>query len=426
MKSFLEMSTEELSKEKMSLEKTYEEFKKLNLTLNMARGVPSSEQISLSNDMLCIINRDSDFNNENGTDCRNYGGTPYGIPEARRLFAELMGTSQDDVIVGGNSSLRMMFDTVSMFMTHGTSEYEPWIKQGKIKFLCPSPGYDRHFKICEYFNIEMVPIKMNHDGPDMDTVEKLIESDSLIKGIWCVPKFSNPQGITYSDKTVKRLASLNPKAKDFRIFWDNAYSVHELTEENIQLSNIMDECKKNNSEQLPIIFCSFSKITFAGAGISAMACRGENLSSLKRRYSVQSVGPDKLNQLRHVRFLRNLSEVKNHMRKHREILAPKFNIVLSILKKHFENNPIVKWETPKGGYFISVDLINGCAKRSVQLCKEAGVTLTGAGATYPYGYDPLDSNIRIAPSFPSCQELSKAMEIFSISVKIAYLESILR
>lgn len=426
MKNFLEMNTEELLNEKFRLEKEYEEFKKLNLTLNMARGVPSLEQISLSNDMLDIINSNSDFNNENGIDCRNYGGAPYGIPEARRLFAKLMGVYENDVIVGGNSSLQLMFDTVSIFMTHGASGCEPWLKQEKIKFLCPSPGYDRHFKICEYFNIEMIPIKMNPDGPDMDTVEELLLSDSSIKGIWCVPKFSNPQGITYSDETVKRLAALKPKAKDFRLFWDNAYSVHELTNENIPLLNIMNECQKNGNEHRPIIFCSFSKITFAGSAISAVACRGENLSSLKRKCLVQSVGPDKLNQLRHIRFLKNLSEVRAHMKRHQEILGPKFNIVLSILKKHFGDNPIAKWETPKGGYFISVDLTKGCGKRSVELCKEAGVILTEAGATYPYGYDPSDSNIRIAPSFPTCTELSTAMEIFAVAVKIAYLENVLK
>lgn len=426
MKNFSEMSKEELLIEKNKLENKYLDFCSLNLKLNMARGIPGPEQIMLSNQILDIINSTSDFKNEEGVDCRNYGGSPCGIPEARRLFANIMDVSENDVIVGGNSSLQMMFDTVSMFMTHGIAGCEPWIKQGKIKFLCPVPGYDRHFNICEYFDIEMIPIEMTSEGPNMATVAELVESDPQIKGMWCVPKFSNPQGITYSDETVRRIAALSPKSKDFRIFWDNAYSVHELTEENIKLLSIMDECKKRNNEQLPIIFCSLSKVTFAGAAISALACRGENFSALKRRYLVQSVGPNKLNQLRHVRFLKNLSGIKSHMKQHQKILYPKFNIVLSILKKHFATNPIVRWETPQGGYFISVYLMEGCAKRTVELCKNAGVSLTAAGATYPYGFDPLDSNIRIAPSFPSRENLSQAMEIFSISVKIAYLENILK
>ena len=425
MKNFLKMSSEELLKEKIKIENEYKNFKSMNLKLNMARGVPSATQINLSNPMFESLNSFSDFKNEDGIDCRNYGGGALGITEAKRLLASLMDVDESDVIAGGSSSLQMMFDTVSMFMTHGTKELGPWIKQGKIKFLCPAPGYDRHFKICEYFGIEMVPIEMTPYGPDMDKVESLLKSDFLIKGMWCVPKFSNPQGICYSDETIKRIASIKPKATDFRVFWDNAYSVHDLTDENIKILSIMEECKKNNNEEMPIIFCSLSKITFAGAAIAGLACKGENLSALKLRYSVQSVGPNKLNQLAHVRFLKNLEGIKLHMEKHKKILSPKFSVVLKALKRHFGSNPILGWEAPKGGYFISVNTAKGCAKRTVELCKNAGVTLTDAGATYPYGLDPENSNIRLAPSFPSLEDLTKAIEIFCVSVKLAYLEKVL-
>ena len=424
MKNFFEMDKQELSKEKEKLDMEYKRIKDMGLKLNMARGVPSTEQIELSNKMLDCINSNSNFNNEEEKDCRNYGGA-YGIVEARRLFAEIMEVDAKNVIVGGNSSLQMMFDAVSMFMTHGISGCEPWMKQGKIKFLCPSPGYDRHFKISEYFGMELITIKMNPSGPDMDMVEDLVQKDASVKGIWCVPKYSNPQGIVYSDNTVKRLASLKPLAKDFRIFWDNAYAVHDLNEENVKILNIIDECIKNNNEDLPIVFCSLSKVTMAGAAIAGMACLGENLDAFKLRYSIKSVGPDKMNQLRHTRFLKDLKGINEHMDKHRKILKPKFDLVINKLKSAFCENPIVKWETPKGGYFISVNLINGCAKRTVELCKNAGIMLTDAGATYPYGIDPNDSNIRIAPSFPPIEEFSQAMDVFCIAAKIACLENLL-
>ena len=413
-----------LMEEKVKLENEYSKLKSLGLKINMARGIPSPEQISLSNSMLDTINSDSDFKTEEGLDCRNYG-LSYGIPEARRFFANLMRVKEDMVIVGGNSSLEIMFDTISMFMTQKTKNCNAWIKQKEIKFLCPTPGYDRHFRICEYFGIKMINIKMTPEGPDMDRVEKIVESDETVKGIWCVPKFSNPQGISYSNKTIKRIANLKPKAKDFKVFWDNAYIVHDLTEENTDILNIIDEASKNNNHEMPIVFCSLSKVTFAGSAVAAVACMGENLSELKLRYSVKSVGPDKLNQLRHIRFLKDNKGILSHMKKHRKILKPKFDIVINALKKHFEGSE-VKWENPKGGYFVSVDLPKNCAKRTCKLCKEAGVTLTDAGATYPYGLDQLDSNIRIAPSFPSCDELAKAMEVFCTSAKIAYLETLLK
>ncbi len=424
MNNFFRMGKNELLEQKEALNLKYKEFQKLGLKLNMSRGVPSTEQINLSAKMLDCINSKSDCTDENGKDCRNYGGA-YGIPEARRLLAQMMNVNEENVIAGGNSSLQMMFDAVSMFMTHGASGCPPWIKQGKIKFLCPAPGYDRHFKISEYFGMELITVNMTENGPDMDMVENLVNSDPSVKGIWCVPKYSNPQGIVYSDETVKRLASLQPRAKDFRIFWDNAYSVHDLSATPIEILNIMDECVKIHNENLPIMFCSLSKITLAGAAIAGMACSGDNLRDFKLRYSIQSVGPDKVNQLRHVRFLNDIEGIRNHMKKHRKILEPKFSLVINKLKENFSDNPVIKWQNPKGGYFVSVDLLDGCAKRTVELCKNAGVILTDAGATYPYGVDPKDSNIRIAPSFPDLKELSLAMDIFCVSVKLSCLEKLL-
>lgn len=423
MENFLKLNKHELLIKKNELLKEYTSFKNTGIRLDISRGKPSKEQIDLSIKLLDCIDSKSEYKSQDGIDCRNYG-LPCGLPEAKRLLAPLMGVNEDDIIVGGNSSLHLMFDAISLFMTHGISGYKPWARQGKIKFLCPSPGYDRHFKISEYFGMELVPIKMTNTGPDMNTIEKLVQSDPLIKGIWCVPKYSNPQGITYSDETVKRFATLHPASGDFRIFWDNAYSVHDLTNQSTELLNIMNECKKVNSEELPIIFCSTSKITFAGSGISAMACRGSNLDALKKQFTIKSVGPDKLNQLRHVRFLKDIDGIHSHMKRHREILAPKFKLILDKFNLNFSDNPIIKWDKPKGGYFISVYTIDGCAKRIVRLCKEAGLILTEAGATYPYGIDPNDNNIRIAPSFPSLDILEKAISLFCIVTKIVSIEKI--
>lgn len=421
VKNFFDMDKNELLKNYEGLLKDYENFKSKNLKLDMSRGKPSSQQLDLSMRMLDELNSKSDFKTNSGLDVRNYGVCD-GIPEIKEFIFEITGLNKDDFIVGGNSSLSMMFDAISFFMTHGTGGYEPWGRQGKIKFLCPAPGYDRHFAITEYFDMELITVPMTPKGPDMDFVENAVQNDPLIKGIWCVPKYSNPQGVTYSDDTVRRFAKLKPAAPDFKIFWDNAYFVHDLTEKSISLLNIMDECRKYGTEELPLIFFSTSKITFPGAGIAFMACRGKNLTDFKKMYSIQTVGFDKINQLRHLKFLKDKTTLYSHMKKHREILKPKFNMINNHLKSEFKNNPILFWNEPKGGYFISVDTVSGCAKRVVQLCKEAGVILTGAGATFPYGKDPNDSNIRLAPTYPSEVELKEAIFLFCLCVKLAFLE----
>lgn len=421
VKSFLNLNSDELLIEYKNLLKDYNEYKKLNLSLNMSRGKPCAEQLDLSMDLLCGLNEKSDCMSKDGVDCRNYGIND-GLPEMKEFISELTGIDKENFIVGGNSSLSMMFDVISYFMTHGSLGNMPWGKQGKIKFLCPSPGYDRHFSISEFFGIEMIEIPMKKDGPDMDLVAKYVSEDSAIKGIWCVPKYSNPQGVTYSNEVVKRFAKLKPAAKDFKIIWDNAYFVHDLTDEETPLLNIIDECKKFGNEEMPIVFYSTSKITFPGAGVAFMACLGQNLKDFKKMYSIKTVGFDKLNQIRHIKFLKNKKTLLEHMKKHRKILRPKFKIVVDYLEKEFKENPILKWCEPKGGYFVSVDTYSNCAKRTVQLCKEAGVILTDAGATYPYKNDRNDSNIRLAPTFPSENELKTAMKLFCLCAKLAFIE----
>lgn len=421
MKNFLKLSEEECLKEYKLLLQYYEKFKSQNLKLDMSRGKPENRQLDLSLEMLDEINSGSNFKTSDGIDVRNYGICD-GLPEIKKFISQVTGINKNSFIVGGNSSLSMMFDAISLFMIHGSCGCEPWGKQEKIKFLCPSPGYDRHFKICEYFRIEMIPVKMSETGPDMDFIENTIQNDFSVKGIWCVPKYSNPQGIIYSEDTMNRFAKLKPKAKDFKIFWDNAYFVHDLTDEKMPIINILQECQKNGNEELPLVFYSTSKITFPGAGIAFLACLGENLERLKKMYSVKTVGFDKINQLRHLRFLKNKSNLYDHMKKHREILKPKFDMVINLLKSEFENNPILKWNTPKGGYFISVDTYPNCAKETVKLCKEAGIKLTPAGATFPYQKDPFDINIRIAPTYPSKDDLKLAMELFCLCVKLAFLK----
>ncbi len=415
------MSKNELLKEYEKLSKDYKNFKKKNLKLDMSRGKPGLKQLDLSIKMLDRLNSKSDFKTKSGVDVRNYGICD-GLQEMKKFIADVTGLDKDDFIVGGNSSLSMMFDAVSFFMTHGAGGNEPWCKQDNIKFLCPSPGYDRHFAMTEYFGMELITVPMTPDGPDMDFVENAVKNDPTVKGIWCVPKYSNPQGVTYSDETVRRFARLKPAATDFRIFWDNAYFVHDLTENPMPLLNIMDECRKCGSEELPIIFYSTSKITFPGAGISFMACTGKNLEDFEKMYSVKTVGFDKINQLRHLNFLRDKTTLYSHMKKHRKILKPKFDMIINRLKNEFGNNPILLWTEPKGGYFVSVDTAAGCAKRVVELCKAAGVILTVAGATFPYGKDPKDSNIRLAPTYPSEKELSGAMDLFCLCIKLAFLE----
>lgn len=423
MNHYSSLSKSELKDLKNSLQASFEEQKTLDLKLNMARGKPCKEQLDLSMAMLDIVNSESDLMLSDGQDARNYGGLE-GLPEMRSLFGELMDADPSDVIVSGNSSLTLMFDVIASAMTDGFDGSLPWIQQGDLKFLCPVPGYDRHFSITEYYNFEMIPVPMTETGPDMDVVEKLVSADPQIKGIWCVPKYSNPQGITYSDETVRRMAALKPAAPDFRIFWDNAYCVHELTDHPDQLLSIFAACKEAGNEDLVVQFTSTSKITFAGSGVAAVAGSKKTLQNFRRRLSFKTIGPDKINQLRHLLFLKDMDGIYRHMEKHKVLLAPRFQVVLEHLKELGETGT-ARWTVPKGGYFVSVDVMDGCAKRVVELCKEAGVVLTGAGATYPYGKDPHDSNIRIAPSLPPVSELEAAMKVFCISAKLAAVEKLL-
>ena len=338
----------------------------------------------------------------------------------------MLGVDKKNVFVGGNSSLNMMFDTIACMMELGNSGEKPWNQQGHIKFLCPVPGYDRHFGVTEYFGIEMVTVPMTPTGPDMDIVEQLVSSDASIKGIWCTPKYSNPQGITYSDETVRRFAALEPAAKDFRIMWDNAYAIHDISDTPDTLLNIFDELQKNGKEDMVFEFCSTSKITFPGAGVAAIAASENNLNTLKKRYTYQTIGYDKMNMLRHFIFFKDFDGVLAHMQKHKAVLQPRFNMVTDTLERELSGLGIAEWTKPNGGYFVSVDVMEGCAKRVVELCKEAGVVLTGAGATFPYGKDPKDSNIRVAPTYPPIGELQIAMSIFCVCVKMAALEKLLK
>lgn len=396
----------------------YESLKKSGLSLDMSRGKPSFSQIDISNDFFGLVDAEKGFCTNDGIDCRNYGIVD-GIKELKVLFGKILKVPSDNIICGGNSSLNMMFDCIAQGMTHGFGD-KPWLKQGKIKFLCPAPGYDRHFAICEHFGIEMITIKMNADGPDMDQIEKLVK-DKRVKGVWCVPKYSNPEGMVYSNEVVKRFAALKPKAKDFRIFWDNAYAVHNLGTDTSLLS-IFEECKKNGNENLVFEFTSTSKITFPGGGVAAMAAGSEDIKRLKQRMGYQTIGPDKLNQLRHAKMFPNITAVKEHMKKHAAALKPKFDIVLKAFDAELKD--FASWTKPKGGYFISLYVEEGLAKRVHALCKDAGLVLTGAGATYPYGKDPKDSNLRIAPSFPPVEELEIACKVLCAAVKLATLEKL--
>lgn len=423
--NYLNCGKEELEKEYAALAKEYEDVKGKGLKLNMARGKPGKEQLDLSLGLLDVLNSKSDFVGTDGMDCRNYGVLE-GIDECRKLFGDILGVDSKYVMVGGSSSLNMMFDTISCMMTKSIVEgCKPWYEVKNRKFLCPVPGYDRHFGITEYYGFEMIPVPMTENGPDMDVVEKLVESDDSIKGIWCVPKYSNPQGITYSDETVKRFAALKPAAKDFRIMWDNAYCIHDINDTPDELLNIFDECKKNGTEDMPVLFCSTSKITFPGAGVAAMAASENNMKVFKERYNYEVISYDKLNMLRHVRYFKDFDGIMEHMQKHKEVLRPKFDIVLNALESNLKPVGIGEWTNPNGGYFVSIDVLSGTAKRVVQLCKEAGVVMTGAGATYPYGKDPDDKNIRIAPTFPPNDELITAMDVFCICTKLAACEKLL-
>ena len=418
------MSKEELTKRKAELTEQFEAYKAQGLQLNMARGKPGADQLALSLPMLDVLTSKSELVASNGLDCRNYGG-PDGLPEMRALFADLMDVPAENVVIGGNSSLNMMFDAVSCCMTHGLPGSKPWSQQGKLKFLCPAPGYDRHFAVTEYFGFELVTVPMLSTGPDMDVVERLVSSDPSIKGIWCVPKYGNPTGITFSDETVRRFAALKPAAPDFRIFWDNAYCVHELSDTPDVLLPLWKACQEAGNPDLPLFFASTSKVTFPGAGVAAMAASDANLTVFRKHYKYQTIGPDKLNQLRHLLFLKDAAGVRAHMQKHRAILEPKFKMVEDIFAADFAGTGVAEWTQPKGGYFISANVLNGCAKRTVALCKEAGVTLTGAGATYPYKKDPQDSNIRIAPTYPPLAEVEKAAHLFCLCAKLAACEKLL-
>ena len=421
--NYCEMSTEALQQLLVELNKEYEAMKAKNLALDMSRGKPSAAQLSISNDMLDVLDSKSDCKCD-GIDCRNYGNLE-GIPQARKLMGDLMRVPAENVLVCGNASLNIMYDCVSRAMMFGIMGCTPWSKLPKVKFLCPAPGYDRHFKITELFGIEMINIPMTEDGPDMDMVEKLVAADSSVKGIWCVPKYSNPQGVVYSDETVRRFANLKPAAKDFRIFWDNAYLCHHIYDESIEILEILSECEKAGNPDLVYEFCSTSKVTFAGGGISAIATSLANLEWIKQSLTVQTISYDKLNQLRHVLYFENADAIRAHMRKHADFMRPKFDAVLEKLDKELGDTGIASWKKPMGGYFISFETMEGCAKAVVAKCKEAGVVLTGAGATYPYGIDPKDTNIRLAPSFPTPEELSEAAELFTLCVKIVSVEKLL-
>lgn len=416
-KLYSELTREELIAERSALEKRYNEFKAKGLKLDMSRGKPGADQLDLSSG----INDVKDFV-ENGVDYRNYGILD-GIPECKKLFADLMGVEPKNVIIGPNASLTLMFDYISQCYTHGAGD-APWCTLKSVKFLCPVPGYDRHFTILEHFGIEMININMNEDGPDMDAIEEYVKDES-VKGIICVPKYSNPQGITFSDAVVRRIAALKPAAKDFRIIWDNAYCIHDLDDNGDELLNIFDVLPEYSNEDMVVEFCSTSKITFPGAGVSALIASDNNIASIKKRLNAQTISYDKMNQQRHVKFFGDANGVRNHMKKHAAILKPKFDMVLRHLDNELSGRGIASWVSPKGGYFISLDVLDGCAKRVGELCKEAGVTLTTVGATFPYGKDERDSNIRIAPSYPPVEELDLAAELLCICVRLASVEKYL-
>lgn len=425
MKTYQEMSKGELLKEKAELEAAYAKIKEEGLALDMSRGKPGADQLELSMGMMDCLDSRTDIFSENGTDLRNYGVLD-GIPEARKLMADMAGVKPENVIVYGNSSLNIMYDQIARAELFGYCGSTPWSKLDKVKFLCPVPGYDRHFAITEDFGIEMINIPMTENGPDMDLVEKYVNNDPAVKGIWCVPQYSNPQGIVYSDETIYRFAALKPAAEDFRIFWDNAYSVHHLYDDReADIPEILSECEKAGNPDMVFEFASTSKVTFPGAGIAAIAASKKNLEDIKKHLTLQTIGYDKINQLRHVKFLKDINGVREHMRKQAEIIQPKFELVERYLTKETKAYGIGKWIKPRGGYFISFEAVPGCAKKIVAKCKQAGVVLTAAGAPFPYGKDPEDSVIRIAPTYPSLEELEKAVKVFTTVVRMVTAEKLL-
>ena len=424
MKPYREMSKEELASLKEQLTAVYKEYQGKNLSLNMARGKPSPDQLDLSLPMLDVLNSKSDFMTADG-DVRNYGVLT-GIQEAKELMGGMMDAPAENVIMYGSASLTLMYDTVSRSYTHGVMGNTPWCRLDKVKFLCPVPGYDRHFAITQFFGIEMINIPLHEDGPDMDLVEQYVNNDEAVKGIWCVPLYSNPSGQCYSDEVVKRFANLKPAAKDFRIYWDNAYCVHHLYPDHpCHVLDILSECEKAGNPDMVYKFGSTAKVTFPGAGISAIATSKANIEDIKKQMNNQLISHDKINQLRHVRFFKNLDGIKAHMAKHAELLRPRFEAVDEILNRELAGLEIGQWTKPQGGYFVSFDALDGCAKAIVAKCKEAGVVMTGAGATFPYGKDAHDSNIRIAPSFPSLEDLKLAAEIFCVCVKLVSIDKLL-
>lgn len=425
MTSYQEMSKEELLQEKAALEAEYAKIKEMGLSLDMSRGKPAAEQLDLSMGILDTVDAKSVVKSENGTDLRNYGVLD-GIPEAKKLIGDMVGAKPENVIVYGNSSLNIMYDQIARAEIFGICGNTPWSKLDKVKFLCPVPGYDRHFAITEEFGIEMINIPMTADGPDMDMVEQYVNNDAAVKGIWCVPKYSNPQGVVYSDETVRRFANLKPAAADFRIFWDNAYVVHHLYEDNqAQILNILDECEKAGNPDIVFQFCSTSKVSFPGAGIAAISASAANIADIKKKLTIQTIGHDKINQLRHVKFFKDQKGVQEHMMKQAAIIRPKFEMVEEMLTEEIASRGIGTWMHPLGGYFISFEALEGCAKKIVEKCKEAGVVLTGAGSPYPYKKDPKDSVIRIAPTYPSMDELKEAAKVFTVVVRLVSVDKLL-
>ena len=425
MKPYKELTKNELLTVKAALEEEYKTLESKGLKLNMARGKPGFTQLDLCEPMLDIINSASDMKTMMGNDTRNYGDLD-GIGECRRLMADMMSVKKENVIVCGNSSLNVMYDTISRSFTHGVNGSTPWFKLDKIKFLCPVPGYDRHFKITETFGFEMINIPLYDNGPDMDMVEEYVNNDPAVKGIWCVPKYSNPTGISYSDEVVRRFAALKPAAEDFRIYWDNAYCIHHLYEDTQdEILNILEECEKAGNPNMVYIFSSTSKISFPGSGVSAIASSVENIKYILSHMTVQTIGHDKINQLRHARFFKDIDGLNAHMKKHAELLRPKFAAVLDALESEIAGLEIGTWIKPRGGYFISFDSMPGCAKAIVSMCKDLGVVMTSAGATFPHGKDPQDSNIRIAPTFPSVEEMKEAAEVFVLCVKLVSVNKLL-
>ena len=424
MPDFNQIGTQQLLQIKEDLLDRYREIKSRGTTLDITRGKPCPEQLDLSSDMLDIINN-RNYLTEEAADSRNYGGLD-GIPEVKKLFAQYLEVAPEEIIIGGNSSLNMMHDTFMRAMVKGVTEQSrPWAKLPEVKFLCPSPGYDRHFFICDYLDIKMITVQMKNAGPDMDQVEELVASDDSIKGIWCVPRYSNPTGVVYSDEVVDRLASMKTKAIDFRIFWDNAYAVHHFDDEPARLKNILNACKRAGNPERVLIFGSTSKITFAGSGVAMMAGSRESMAMTKKQMAFQTIGPDKLNQLRHAKFFKNVAGIENHMKKHAAILKPKFEAVQNALEKELGGKNIADWSRPGGGYFVSIDTMEGCAAAVIQMAAEAGVKLTPAGSTYPYMKDPLDRNIRIAPSFPPLEDIRSAMQLVGICIQLVSIEKIM-